>query len=124
MAVDPPPAERSVPSSARARANLRLAEAYERVHEADRRPVLALLAHHFAGASGAAATPKAIGDRGAHAFALGCRVRGLMPTGRMAAARHAVQVHERAAREGRFVLYRYMALSFEVMVVVIDGREA
>ncbi len=63
-----------------------------------------------------------LGDRWAYAFALGCRVRGLMLTGRMAEARLTVQAHERAAREGRFVLYRYMAMSFDVMLAVIDGR--
>ena len=45
--------ERTIAPSARARLHQRVAEAIEAVYEADRRPVLAELARHFAGAAAA-----------------------------------------------------------------------
>jgi len=52
--------EDAVAPMARARLHLRIADALERAHEADRRPVLADLARHFAAAASLGGGPKAV----------------------------------------------------------------
>lgn len=52
--------EQSVTASVRAHLHLRIAEAYEAVYQADQRPVLARLSHHFTKAAALGAMPKAL----------------------------------------------------------------
>ncbi len=64
----------------------------------------------------------ALNDLWAYCYARGSYVRGLMRLGRLAEAREALPELREAADRGRFVLYRYQSITFDVMFAVIDGR--
>jgi hypothetical protein len=56
------------------------------------------------------------------ALARSVEIRGLLMEGRIDEARAAVTVFRRSADESRFVFYRYMGMTFDVVISLVDGR--
>ena len=62
------------------------------------------------------------GDLFAQANGRACVVRALLTMGDVESARAVLEVLKAIVDRGRFVFHRYMAMGFDVMLAVIDGR--